>query len=137
MFVDRSLGKFAVAGSLRSAGYPIACHDDHFKDDTPDDEWLALVGEKQWVALSADKNIRHKADLLEAVIAHKVRIVFLTSGQLSGVAQSALFSRCGRRIQDTLMSGHPPVAYGLTKDGKLSKLSLARYSVSSRKRHGR
>jgi uncharacterized protein with PIN domain len=60
-FVDRSLGR-RLGIALREAGWNVELHDDHFKDDTPDEKWLEEVGKKGWVVLTKDKAIRKKAD---------------------------------------------------------------------------
>lgn len=125
-FVDRSLGKRAVAEALRSLAFLVVAHDDVFDAATEDRQWLAHAGENNWIVLSADKGIRRKPDNLDAFVRHKVRAVVITSGNLSAADQTRIFVTYGRRIQDVLMSSKPPVAYAITKVGVLSRLSLHR-----------
>lgn len=72
-FVDRSLG-LGVANALRAAGVAVEVHQDHFKDDAPDAEWLTEVGRLCWVVLTKDKAIRRKQVEREAVLAADLRI---------------------------------------------------------------
>jgi hypothetical protein len=51
-FVDRSLSKL-VGEMLREAGVPVELHDDHFRQDARDEEWIPVVGARGWVVLRA------------------------------------------------------------------------------------
>jgi len=51
-FIDRSLGRKAVATALRSAGARVEVHDDHLPQDAKDEEWLQYVGARNWVVLT-------------------------------------------------------------------------------------
>src|SRR3989344_8160221 len=57
-FIDRSLGRKAVATALRNAGARVEVHDDHLPQDAKDEEWLRYVGEREWVVLTQDDRIR-------------------------------------------------------------------------------
>jgi hypothetical protein len=46
-FIDRSLGRKAVATALRNAGARVEVHDDHLPQDAKDEEWLRYVGERE------------------------------------------------------------------------------------------
>ena len=58
-FLDRSLGRIKLATALRQAGLNIEVHDDHFKQDAADEEWLAAVGKEGWVVFTKDQKIRY------------------------------------------------------------------------------
>ena len=60
-FLDRSLGKHIVANALRQAGAVVKLHDDHFPQDARDEEWLREVGRREWIVLTKDSRIRHRA----------------------------------------------------------------------------
>lgn len=76
--IDRSLGKKAVAGALRQAGAKTEVHDDHLSQDAKDEEWLAYVGERNWVALTQDARIRYHELEFKALLRAKVRAFVLT-----------------------------------------------------------
>ena len=67
-FTDRDLGKQFPA-ELVSAGISVEPHASHFKHNTPDEEWLAEVGRRGWVAVTHDQRIRYKPNELAAVSA--------------------------------------------------------------------
>jgi hypothetical protein len=60
-----------------AAGLRVERHRDHFEPTTPDEEWLAVVGAKRWVAITHDSRIRYKPNELEAVIRHNVRLLVI------------------------------------------------------------
>jgi uncharacterized protein (DUF433 family) len=59
-FVDRGLGRYAVAVSLRQSGLAVEIHDDHFSDETEDVEWLCEAGRRGWIVLSKDSAMRRQ-----------------------------------------------------------------------------
>lgn len=73
-FSDRDLGHQFPA-ILRSAGLRVERHADHFAHDCPDDEWLAEVARRGWVALTHDGRIRYKPNELAAVVQHKASLL--------------------------------------------------------------
>jgi len=124
-FVDRSIGRHIVPAALRDAGFPTTAHDEVFDNPTTSDEvWLETAGNKGWLVVSRDKRIRRKANELDALKRHRVRAVFISGKNLTGKEMGELLVRCGRKIQDTLMSSKAPAAFSLTRDGKLTKIVL-------------
>jgi len=58
-------------------------HLDHFAHDTPDEDWLREVGEKGWVAITHDRNIRRKPNELNAVMQNRVALLVAIGGARS------------------------------------------------------
>ena len=75
-FTDRDLGRH-FPEVLSAAGLTVERHDDHFAPDTADEDWLAEVGQREWVALTHDRRIRHKPNELAAVTRHRVSLLVL------------------------------------------------------------
>jgi hypothetical protein len=75
-FTDRDLGK-RFGAILRAGGLTVERHVDHFAPDTPDDVWLAEVGQRGWIALTHDKRIRYKPNERDAVIRHRVGLLVI------------------------------------------------------------
>ena len=92
-FIDRSLGSRLLSAALRSAGARVEIHDDHFRPDTPDTEWLGEVGRRGWLVLSKDVRIRRdryeRAVLLDA----QAKAFLLTQQGLTGPEMAAIFVR--------------------------------------------
>lgn len=75
-FIDRNLGR-RFAEILEAASIDVRRHDDEFPSITPDDEWMAEVGARGWIAVTRDKRIRYKPNERAAVLAHRVRMIVL------------------------------------------------------------
>ena len=84
LFLDRNLGKHVIAERLRAAGLEVEVHDDHLPSDAPDEDWIALVGKKGWVALTKDKNIRHRFAEIESIKRHAARIIVIRAKNATG-----------------------------------------------------
>lgn len=50
-------------------------HQDHFRQDCPDEEWLQAIGQNQRVAITHDTRIRYKPNEREAVIRNCVKLL--------------------------------------------------------------
>lgn len=75
-FTDRDLGN-AFPAILRNAGLSVEQHRDHFRHDTADEEWLAEIGRREWIALTHNSRIRYTPNEREAVIRHGVRLLVI------------------------------------------------------------
>ena len=73
-FTDRDLGK-RFPEILRSSGLNVERHGDHFAPDTPDAEWLEVVGDRGWIAITHDRRIRYKPNERDAVMLHRVALL--------------------------------------------------------------
>ncbi len=74
-FTDRDLdGDFYR--HLRASGVRVERHDDHFDaETTADEDWLAAVGARGWVALSHDKRIGYSPLAKTAIMSAGVRLL--------------------------------------------------------------
>lgn len=59
-FIDRDTGGRLLAAALRPQGYRIELHDDHFRQDADDTDWIRAVAARGWVVLTCDRNIARK-----------------------------------------------------------------------------
>ena len=75
-FTDRDLGK-RFPEILRGAGLTVERHTDHFVHNAPDEEWLAEVSARGWIALTHNQRIRYTPNELHAVIRHRVSLLVI------------------------------------------------------------
>lgn len=127
-FTDRDLGKL-FPQVLRDAGLTVERHDDHFKAWTQDDEWLAEVGARRWIAISHDRRIRYKPNELDAVIAHRVALLVLIGKATSSDLAHAFLAT--RPSVERFISAHNPpyiakVFRGTVSDGPEPRWSPGR-----------
>ena len=98
-FVDASLGSKLLPEALRNEGADVAIHNDHFSQGTPDEEWLHVVGERNWVVLTKDNRIRYRKLERDALMRAGVRCFVLTAKGLRGQEIAALFIKALPAIQ--------------------------------------
>lgn len=73
-FTDRDLGnKFPEI--LKANGFAVERHGDHFAPACPDEEWLAEIARRGWVAITHDARIRYKRNELAAIKRHGARLI--------------------------------------------------------------
>jgi len=106
-FTDRDLGTL-FPEILIGAGFIVQRHCDHFRPECPDEEWLAEVGRREWVALTHDARIRYKPNELAAVIRHRVRLLVIV-GKAPFRDLAASFVATRNRIEVFLEDTPPPV----------------------------
>jgi hypothetical protein len=97
LFIDRSLGRIQVPGLLRAAGLRLVTLADHYgtpaDQNVADTTWLAEVGQRGWVALMKDENIRRNRAERLAVKQHAVRCFCLTRQSLTAQEMASRFLR--------------------------------------------
>ena len=121
-FTDRDLGhQFPTV--LTIAQVNVERHSDHFPATTPDEEWLARVAERGWVAVTHDSRIRYKPNELAAVIAHNVRLLVLV-GKVPHAALAANFVATLASILKFLEGHQPPFI------GRIYRASAAELAVN-------
>ncbi len=119
-FIDRSLGRKIVAGALRQAGAEVHVHDDYFRPNARDEEWLRVVGQRGWIVLTKDKRIRYRGTELAALVNAGVRAFVLTGRNLQGSEMGKIFVRALPAI-NRFAERHPaPFIAKLTPGGAVS-----------------
>ncbi|MEL6937517.1 MAG: hypothetical protein AAFO59_12745 [Cyanobacteria bacterium J06607_17] len=98
-FIDRALGRKAVAIALRNAGAKIEIHDDHFPARALDVEWLPIVGEREWLILTKDDAIGRRLLEQMAVASSGARVFVLASGNLTGPEMADILVSALSRMQ--------------------------------------
>jgi predicted nuclease of predicted toxin-antitoxin system len=120
VFLDRSLGKQVIATALRTAGFQVEFHDDHFSADAKDEQWLTEVGRKSWVVLTKDKKIKYRVVELAAVVAANAKVFTLTAGSVQGSEMAAIFIKAMPKIEAYVEANAPPFIVRISKAGLLS-----------------
>jgi hypothetical protein len=116
-FIDRSLGGKLVAQALRDAGANVEIHDQHFPQDTPDVDWLKVVGARGWVVLSKDERIRRNHIERAALQTANVRAFFLTQQSITGSEMANIFSDALAGMVGRATSQPAPFIYSLSRAG--------------------
>ncbi len=119
-FVDRSLGRKHVGPALRNIGEIVELHDDHFKQDTVDEEWLAEVGRRGWVVLSNDDRIRFRDIERQALIDNHVAAFILTSMNIKGSEMANAFVLALPKIKKILKKIEKPFIATVSRSGLIT-----------------
>ncbi len=95
VFVDRSLGRIQVPGLLRAVALRLITLAEHYgipaDQDVEDVTWLELVGQRNWIALMKDSEIRRRPAERAAVKSYAVRAFCLSAGSLPAADMAARF----------------------------------------------
>ena len=103
--------------ALRRAGETVEVHDDHFRPDAPDAEWLSVVGQRGWVVLTKDDRIRFRAIEQHAMLRSSVAAFILTAGGVSGPEMAAIFVKALPKIRRFIAKYTPPFIASVTRSG--------------------
>jgi hypothetical protein len=119
-FVDRSSGKYGLVHGLQNLGLNIERHDDHFTETTIDVEWISYCGEKQWIIVSSDKNIKKNILEKQAILSAKVAAFFFTSAAITSEQQIEAFSKALKRVSNFVLNQKRPFIATISQDGTVT-----------------
>jgi predicted nuclease of predicted toxin-antitoxin system len=119
LFLDRSLGRLKIAAALRRVGATVEVHDDSFDQAAADQVWLQAAGERNWVVLTKDKNIRYHAREKETLVAYGVRAFVLTAKALNADEMAAVFVKALPKMARVLENHHGPFVATITASGSV------------------
>jgi len=92
-------------------------HDDHFDPTTPDHDWIAACGSKNWVIVSSDRAIKRNPLEQRALLNAGVAAFFFTSANITSNEQIQAFSKAADRIAKMLTTQPRPFIARIAKDG--------------------
>jgi predicted nuclease of predicted toxin-antitoxin system len=132
LFIDRSLGRHLIAERLREVGVQVEVHDDHFKIDAADQDWLEEVGRRGWIVLTKDKNFRYRQLETAAIARAAVRVFHLTAGNLRAEEMAEAFVKALPKVVAAVQANPAPFIAKITRSGKvlvvLNRRKLRRYT---------
>lgn len=97
-------------------------HDDHFRQDATDVEWLREVGQRGWIVLTKDEKIRRRTYERTALMQAGVRAFVLVAGNLSGQEMAAVFVKALPTIRRFVTNCQPPFIARVTRSGAVAML---------------
>ena len=87
-----------------------------------DVDWLTIAGEKEWVVLTRDKNIRLREIERNALLAANVAAFVFTGGNASGVETVEAVVAALPRIGKQLSNVQPPFICRITASGSVEMI---------------
>jgi hypothetical protein len=133
-FIDRNLSGGSFVAHLRLNGIRVEELEAHFPETAEDVEWLRLVGNNGWVAVTQDQ-LRDDLEAQVALMQHGAKVVvfmgFLPHHELAG-----LFLRKYKRIKKMIETiDEPFMAKIYVKTAEISVVTLADlYRTQARRR---
>jgi hypothetical protein len=114
-----------MAGRLREARLNVEIHDDHFAPDAKDEEWLTVVGRKEWIVITRDERIRYRVPEKQALRRAKVRaFVLAAQGDLRAETLAEIFLRALPKIRRTVKQEKPPFIAKISRSGDVTVLQF-------------
>jgi len=117
------LGKHDVANALRSLDARVEVHADHFAPDTPDAQWLPVVGKKGWVVLTRDRHILTRTlEIIALLKANTHAFVLKSRSELTGAEMAAAFMAAYPHMDRLIASHTPPFLARVTATGHVAEI---------------
>jgi PIN like domain len=126
-FLDRCLGKIIVPTRLRSAGLLVEVHSQHFprhenSAEESDCEWLRLAGQKGWVVLSKNENIRRNQIEIAEILNSGVAAFISTASNITGDELAGSFLTAMPAIRRVLLKYERPFLATVSRSGVVTVL---------------
>lgn len=126
-YFDRNLG-ITIPKALQSLDLPVEIHyhQEEFpqEQDKPDDEWLPMVGDRDWVVISQDYKYHLLPNELTALKQHNVGVFYLWGAEAKKWDIMRLFARAYDKIVATATVTPKPFVYWVRQDGRLKSQDL-------------
>jgi predicted nuclease of predicted toxin-antitoxin system len=121
-YLDKCLGRNVIAAALRSQGYAVELHTDHFPEDEDDHIWLPQVGEKGWIILTKDNHIHRNQIEIAALLKSNTATFALRAKSATGQDMAMAFVKALPSIQRFLDKFEIPFIATVTMTGHISIL---------------
>ena len=116
-FIDKCLGAIVVPDALRAYGLNVERKTDHFPPDTPDTDWLPVVGKKGWIILTKDNQIRHNYLEIVGLLRSGTASFILSAGNFTGQEMANAYIQAMPDITRMIAKFSPPFVATVSKFG--------------------
>jgi len=123
-YLDRNLGKHIIADILRYSGVEVEIHDDHLPINAPDEHWIELVGQRNWIAITKDKNIRYRTAEIEAIKKYNARVIVIRAKNATGSEIAELILKSMKRIIRFAKKTKPPFIASIDRSGRVKSYHI-------------
>ena len=88
----------------------------------PDDEWLELVGKKDWIVLTQDQKFHLIDNEIEAVKQHSVKCFYFPGASLGLWETFCIFAKYNSRLTKLASQLQAPFIYEVKANGHFKKI---------------
>ena len=114
-----------MAAVLRAAGLHVEVHDDHFRQDALDPEWLTAVGKKNSIVVTRDERIRYRVAEKQAIRRANVRaFVLAAQGDLRADMLAQNLLKALPKIRRIVEKQMPPFIAKISRSGDVTLLDF-------------
>jgi hypothetical protein len=106
--------------ALRNADLQVEPHSKWFRHNTPDEEWLSVVGEKKWLVLVRDQRIGKRLLELNALLISNVKAFVLVTEEMSEPASADIIKKALPKIFDMVEQNDFPFIAKIHKDSSVT-----------------
>jgi predicted nuclease of predicted toxin-antitoxin system len=118
IFIDRSIPR-GVAEAVRRMREDVIWLEDEFRHDVPDEEWLAVAGQRGWLVITHDRRIRTRPGERQAIMENGVGCFIMTYRQdLKKEEIVALISATLEEMERRFETTPRPFIYTVSKSGE-------------------
>jgi PIN like domain len=121
-YLDESIYSPRLAEGMRQAGASIVTPFDAGLAGSTDEVWLSAIGEKRWLALMRDQNIRRRVLERRALVAAGVGAFVCTAGEATAVEITATVVALLRKIVNVAISEPRPFIFTFGLGGRLRQV---------------
>jgi PIN domain-containing protein len=123
IFIDRAIPVAVVEALHKVGAVGFTFLEYHFPPDHPDEMWIPNIGERGWIAVTRDKNIRRKRRQRDLVAASKLRLfVFNQRQQMNRLDYLEAILRNWRRMLHFSAENEAPALITISKDGEFTNI---------------
>lgn len=118
VFIDRNSGGRLFKGLIEQAGIEVHLHDERFRRNTEDPDWLARLGESGWLLVSGDNDVTRQPLFLRQLAESKAHVFVLHA--LNGASpegKAACIVQAYDRMCQLAGDQVPPALWRIGKDG--------------------
>jgi hypothetical protein len=116
-FLDRMLSGERIVEAIRAHGLGVEVIEDHHDQKTPDAQWLTTVGQKSWIGLTRDQDIRRSPLTLEAIRAARATMFCLTADNFNADTIGDFICRHSALLHDVARSYRGPFVANIDRHG--------------------
>ena len=127
-YIDESASQHYVPDALRTHEVKVKRRRDVFPEQpwVEDVVWLAHCGRYQWVAITKDHGIRHRANEIAMVRNAKVRMFVIGRAELTGQQQAELLVRALPAIRRWVKTQPAPFIVRIGADARTELIDIGR-----------
>lgn len=109
--------------ALTAAGANLQLHSRNFAPDSPDAEWLPVVGERGWFVLTRDTRIQHNPLEAQALQQANVGAFVFVPRNLTGAEMAEILVRALPHIEKAAKETKRPFILKIYRDGTLKEFT--------------